>query len=283
MIGVVTQPDRPKGRELRVASAPVKEVAEGQLPGIPILQSAKASEPEFMDRLAGLGADLYVVVAFGQILPQKLLDIPRLGCINVHASLLPKYRGAAPIQRCLLNGEKETGVSIQKMVKQLDAGDIIAEARVAIPPEMTYGELEQALCETAKPLLLSVLEAYSRGVVAAAAQDFDQVTYAPKVEPEAGEIHWEKGAQELHNLIRAFNPRPGAWCWVDMGSGKKRLKVHRAVCVDQQGVPGSILSRKECIVACGSGALKLLEVQPEGKPRMPAADWLRGCSSSLHF
>ena len=280
---VVTQPDRPKGRSLQVSESPVKEVATRELPDTPILQPAKASELEFLTRLESFSGDLYVVVAFGQILPQKLLDIPRLGCINVHASLLPKYRGAAPIQRCLLNGERETGVCIQKMIKQLDAGDVIAEKKISIPSEMTGGELEQKLCELSKPLLLSVLEAYGIGFPAATPQDLDQVTFAPKIEPEEGEIHWAKGAEELHNLIRAFNPRPGAWCWVALDGVKKRLKIHRAIVVDQRGDAGSILSKKEGVIACGNGALKLIEVQPEGKPRMAGVDWLRGCTGTVSF
>ncbi|MDE3045619.1 MAG: methionyl-tRNA formyltransferase [Verrucomicrobiota bacterium] len=276
---IVTQPDRPKGRSLQLTPSFVKQVAQTRLPNVPILQPQKASEPEFLTQLQALSADLYVVVAFGQILPQKLLDIPSMGCVNVHASLLPKYRGAAPIQRCLMNGETETGVCVQKMVKQLDAGDVIAETKISIPPEMTAGELEKVLCDESKPLLLSVLKAFGEGTVTATPQDPAQVTYAAKIEPEEGEIDWTKSAEELHNLIRAFNPRPGAWCSV----AGKRFKIFRATVEKQQGTPRAFLSPKELIVGCGKDALKLLQVQPEGKPRMLAADWLRGLSSSPLF
>lgn len=154
IVAVVTQPDRPKGRSQQIAPSPVKELSLKKAPHIPILQPEKASEESFLQKLIELKADLFVVVAYGQILSQKLLDIPPLGCINIHASLLPKYRGAAPMQRCLMAGEKETGIAIQKMVRQLDAGDVIATAKIPIPPDMTHGELEEKLCSAAKPLLL---------------------------------------------------------------------------------------------------------------------------------
>jgi methionyl-tRNA formyltransferase len=274
---VVTQPDRPKGRSLQLAPSPVKTIAEKM--GIPILQPEKCSDPTFLTQIAQIPAQLYVVVAFGQILPQKLLDIPPLGCINVHASLLPKYRGAAPIHRCLLNGDKETGVCIQKMVKQLDAGDVIDESRLSIPPEMTFGELEVALCNLSKPLLLSILKAYTRGVPPALPQDSNLVTYAAKVEPEEGKIDWSQSATQLHNLIRAFNPRPGAWCQIRQNGEQKRLKIFRTHVEQATGTPGQILPTKDFIVACGSGALRIQEVQPEGKARMNGSDWLRGQKS----
>ncbi|MBI3901070.1 MAG: methionyl-tRNA formyltransferase, partial [Chlamydiia bacterium] len=158
---VVTQPDRPKGRSLLLSSSPVKEVLLEKIPQCPLYQPEKCSSLEFLESMRQLQPDLFVVVAFGQILPQALLDIPKKGAINIHASLLPKYRGAAPIQRAIMDGEKETGVVIQKMVKQLDAGDVIATAKIEIPSHMNAGELQEALCELAKPLLLVVLDAYS--------------------------------------------------------------------------------------------------------------------------
>jgi methionyl-tRNA formyltransferase len=275
--GVVSQPDRPKGRSLQIEPTPIKQVALARLAGVPIFQPEKSSNPEFLHQMAGLGGDLYVVVAFGQILPQKLLAIPPLGCINVHASLLPKYRGAAPIQRSLLNGDRETGIAIQKMVKELDAGPLIRSEKIAIPAEMTYGELEQALCNLSKPLLLSVLEGYEKGIPLAEPQDSSQVTFAPKIAPEEAVIQWEKDAAVIHNQIRAFNPRPGAWCWIEWNGEKKRLKILRAI------VAPHPTDSKEFLVACGHGALKLLEVQMEGKPRCLAEDWFRGVRSTLKF
>lgn len=268
---VVTQPDRPKGRSLALTPPPVKAIAQTHLPQIPVFQPEKASDPQFLEQLRQLGADLYIVVAFGQILNQALLDIPPLGCINVHASLLPKYRGAAPIHRCLLNGDTQTGISIQKMVRKLDAGDVIAESSIPIPQNMNFGELEKALCDLSKTLLMKVLDLYAKGVPPAIPQDPDQVTFAPKVEPEEGELDWAKSAQELHNLVRAFSPRPGAWCWVWVQGEKKRLKIFRTEVAQS--------SSKDFTAVCGFGFLKILEVQPEGKPRMSASDWLRGLKS----
>ena len=278
--GVVTQPDRPRGRDLKRLPCAVKETAQQLAPEIPILQPEKASEERFLEEIAKWKADLYVVVAFGQILPQKLLSIPPLGSINIHASLLPKYRGAAPIQRCLMAGEKETGVTIQKIVRQLDAGDVIAVEKTAIPPDMIFGELEAKLREISKPLLLKVLEKYEEGIPSAVPQNGDEATYASKFELDEGEILWSDPAEKIHNLIRSFSPRPGAWCWLE--SGKKRIKILRTRLTSGQGNPGELLS-KNGVVACGRGALQLVEVQPEGKKVMSACDWLRGASDFKKF
>lgn len=270
--GAVTQPDRPKGRSLHMTPSPVKAVAlEHQ---IPVLQPEKASDPSFLQQLAAFKADLFVVVSYGQILSQKLLDIPPLGSINVHPSLLPLFRGAAPIHRSLMAGVCETGVSIQKIVRQLDAGDVLAVAKTPVPVEMIFGELERKLLDLAKPLLLQVIRDFGKGIPPSTPQDHALSTYASKFELEELEIHWEKSAEELHNLIRAFSPRPGAWCWVSAGGEKKRLKILRSQCVSQHGAPGQILAGDT--IACGRHALKLLEVQPEGKKAMDAASWFRG-------
>ncbi len=279
IVAAVTQPDRPKGRSLQMAPSPVKQRV---LSKIPVLQPEKARDPQFLSQLKDLKADLFVVVAFGQILPQELLDIPPLGCINVHASLLPKYRGAAPIRRTLMNGERETGVSIQKMVKQLDAGDVIATARTEIAPNMTFGELEETLCELSKPLLLLVLRSYEKGIPSAEPQNSTLATYASKISIEEGEVKWDKPAEQIHNLVRAFSPRPGAWCWAYSGSDKKRIKILQTQVVQRSGQPGQLLS-SEGIVCCGSNALRIIEIQPEGKKAMRAADWLRGLHSPPRF
>ena len=279
--GIVTQPDRPRGRSKQLAPSPVKEVAAELLPNIPVLQPEKASNEEFLQALFSLSADLYVVVADGQILSQKLLSHPSLGCINIHASLLPKYRGAAPMQRCLMNGEKETGIAIQKMVKQLDAGDVIATAKIEIPDEMILGELEAQLCEVSKPLLLKVLKAFDSGVPDAVSQDHNLATYASKIDPSEGEIFWDLPADKIHNLVRAFSPRPGAWTWLE--TNVKKIKVLRSNLVeDKHGTPGQLLSN-DGLIACGRGALRLIEVQPEGKKAMSWGDWFRGVSNFTHF
>lgn len=283
IVAVVTQPDRPKGRSSQLAPSPVKKVAQESGLKLPILQPEKASDPAFLQALKKIEADLYVVVAFGQILPEALLKLPPKGCINVHASLLPKYRGAAPIQRCLLRGEVETGVAIQKMVKQLDAGDVIATAKMEILPDMTYGELQKELCELSKPLLLLVLQFYERGIPNAEPQDQTLVTYAPKILPEEGEIHWEKPAAEIHNLIRAYSPKPGAWAWLyGEGGERKRVKILRSTVILMSGPAGTFLAG-ECAVASLTNALKILEIQPEGKKVMQASEWLRGLQKNPRF
>ncbi len=276
VVAVVTQPDRPKGRSLQESPSPVKSCLLEKGSDIPVLQPQKASDPLFLEEIKQFRADLFVVVAFGQILPQVLLDVPLKGCINIHASLLPKYRGAAPIQRSLLHGEKETGIAIQKMVKQLDAGDVIATAKIEISPEMTYGELEKELCELAKPLLLVVLQAFEKGIPSAEPQNHSLATYASKVSVEEAEIRWDKPAQEIHNQIRAFAPKPGAWCWAYMSNGeKRRVKILKTAVMPESGEPGKILS-PDGLVACGQSSLKILEMQPEGKKSMSPSDWLRG-------
>lgn len=275
IVAIVTQPDRPKGRSLQVTPSAVKSMILEKAPYIPIFQPEKASTPEFIEQMAAFKADLFVVVVYGQILAQKLLDIPPLGCINVHPSLLPKFRGAAPIQRAIMAGETETGVSIQKLVRQMDAGDVIDVTTFPIPPDMVFGELQAKLLDLAKPLLLHVIHKFEKGMPGAKPQNPDFVTFAPKIEIEEGEIHWDRSSQEIHNLIRAFSPRPGAWVWIHIQNEKKRLKILRSKIVEGQGSPGELLSQ-EPVIACGQGALQLIEVQPEGKKAMKAADWMRG-------
>ncbi len=281
IVGIVTQPDRPRGRSDKPVFSPVKEAATICYPNVPLLQPEKASQDAFLHALFSLEADLYVVVAYGQILTQRLLSHPSKGCINIHASLLPKYRGAAPMQRCLMAGDKETGIAIQKMVKQLDAGDVIAEARIEIPIEMTLSELEKELCNVSKPLLLKVLQEFNDGIPESTPQDHALATYASKIEPEDGEIHWNDAAEKIHNLIRAFSPRPGAWSWLE--SKGKKIKILRSKLIaDAQGTPGQVLS-SDGIVACGRGAIQILEVQPEGKKAMTWGDWYRGSHKFSQF
>jgi methionyl-tRNA formyltransferase len=283
ILGCVTQPDRPKGRSLQMQFSPVKEIALKRLPSVPIFQPQKCSDPVFLEQIAALNADLLVVVAFGQILPVKLLQIPPLGCINVHTSLLPKYRGAAPIQRSLMDGVTETGVAIQKMVKELDAGDIISSSKLSVPEDMSFGQLESALCQLSKKALLDVIDAFADGIPPAVAQDHQAMTYASKLKTEEGALNWTLPASKLHNLVRALSPRPSAWVWVEVNGERKRLKIIKAKFSSLQGLPAEVLPGKDLVVACGSDALHILEVQPEGKPRMNAQDWLRGAKSPVKF
>lgn len=285
IVAIVTQPDKPQGRNLKLTPPAVKQTAALLSPAIPILQPEKSSDPQFLQTLADCGGDLYIVAAFGQILPQKLLSLPPLGCINIHASLLPKYRGAAPIQRALMNGDPETGVSIQKMVYKLDAGDVIAEKKIALPGDMSYGELQQELCDLSKPLLLDVIRRYETSIPSGIAQDESQATFAPKIQPAETEVGWHSSARGLHNLVRSLSPKPGAWCWIYSGSGKKKLKILRSLLSDGTGFPGTIVpsGKDRCVVAAQNGSLELLEVQPEGKKAMSAAEWVRGWRESLSF
>lgn len=278
---VVTQTDKAQKRSSEKLPSPVKKVALELLKTVPILQPEKASSEEFLEALKALKADLYVVVAYGKILPEKLLSIPPLGCINAHASLLPKYRGAAPIQRCLMNGEKETGIAIQKMVKEMDAGDVILSSKVLISEDMNLAELQEELCQKAKEVLLEVIHMYEKGIPDSVPQNHSEATFAPKILSEDAEIHWDHSSEEIHNLIRSISPKPGAWCVRENGF---KIKVLKSKPVDGlSGKSGEIISRKDGIVACGKGALKLISVQPEGKKVMSWDDYSRGAPLFTNF
>lgn len=276
---IVTKPDKPKGRSGALQPTPVKELALARNPSIPIFQPELVSSPEFAHVLPPFQADLFVVVAYGEIIKQHLLDMPRLGCINLHASLLPKYRGAAPIQRCIIEGETDSGVTIMHMVKKMDAGDIIKMVKVPIGKDMTFGELEQELCRVGSPALLEVIQEFEQGIIHRTTQDPSKATFAPKIELEDCRIHWERSAQEVHNLVRGVNPYPGAWCQVKVRGKSLRLKVNAAqVEAGMQGHPGELLSYGAggLIVSCRHGSVRVLDVQLEGKKAMPAADLMRG-------
>ncbi|WP_068467020.1 methionyl-tRNA formyltransferase [Candidatus Protochlamydia phocaeensis] len=282
IVAVVSKPDRPKGRSGSPVPTPVKLVAQAHHPSLPIYQPELVSAPDFADVLKPYQADLFVVVAYGEIIKQHLLDMPRLACINLHASLLPKYRGAAPIQRAIMEGETVSGATIMHMVKKMDAGDMIAKVDVPIDPDMTYGELESQLCEAGKHALLTVIREFECGQPSRTPQDPSQVTFAPKIELEDCEIRWEQPAQRLHNLVRGVNPHPGAWCYVEIRGEKKRLKINRTkiVAFSGQEKPGSILNlnqtKSNLLVATGDQALELLEVQLEGKKVMTSEELTRG-------
>lgn len=279
VMAVVSQPDRPRGRHGTPQPSEVKQLLLDRGLAIPLLQPEKASAPEVVQALAQYQADLFIVVAYGEILKQTVLDLPRLGCINVHASLLPKYRGAAPIQRAVMNGEKETGVSIMWMVQKMDAGDVLLQAATAIDPEETAGELQERLCILGQKALLEVLGRLMAGNLAALAQDEAQMTLAPKLELEDGLIDWTRPAQKIHDQIRGVTPRPGAWCWATVRGEKKRLKVFKSLVVDfEGGVPGALVlqERYPLCIACGRGALCLEEVQLEGKTRTNSKNFMSG-------
>lgn len=288
VVAVVTKPDRPQGRSDKLVPSEVKQMARQLLPHVALLQPEAASHDDFYQALQALQADLFVVVAYGEIIKQRFLDLPTYGCINVHASLLPKYRGAAPIQRAIIAGDQQSGVTIMQMVRKMDAGDMLATAEVAISIDMTYGALEEALCQAAKQPLLDTLMLYAQGKKPIATpQDESQITFAPKIELEEGEIDWQKAAIDIHNLIRGTNPHPGAWCWVDVKGQRKRLKIWQSHYLGHiVARPGQIVEdgKGQLVVGCGKGALSLLELQLEGKRKMDVKEFLRGISlHSLSF
>lgn len=283
IVAVISKPDRPKGRSGTPVPTPVKTTALALKPHLPVYQPEIVSAPEFADVLKPYEADLFVVVAYGEIIKQHLLDMPRRACINLHASLLPKYRGAAPIQRCIIEGEGETGVTIMHMVKKMDAGDMIKKVVVPIGPNMTFGELEHELCEVGKQALLEVIQAFEKGEPPRIPQDHSQATLAPKIELEDCEIQWSRSAQQLHNLVRGVNPYPGAWCYVTVRGEKKRLKISRTRIVPcEKAPPGTVLNADQTkgnlLIATGDQALELLEVQLEGKKSLSSEELTRGLS-----
>jgi methionyl-tRNA formyltransferase len=271
---VVTQPDKPKGRGRKVEPPPVKQAAAKL--GLPVFQPASLREEPALAQLSGLEADFFVVVAFGQILRSNVLAMPRLGCINVHASLLPRYRGPAPIHWALINGDTATGVTTMLMDKGLDTGDILMTAREPISPEDTTGSLQARLAGLGAGLLLETLEGFETGKVRRTAQDHDQATYAPLLKKNDGRIDWAKPAAAIESFIRGMTPWPGASTfWEGM-----RLKLFRAEVAPAAAAspPGTVVrvSASELAVATADGVLAILELQGASGSRMPVSDFLRG-------
>jgi methionyl-tRNA formyltransferase len=286
---VVTQPDRPKGRELKPQPSPVKMLA--QKLDLPVLQPGRARDETFISELRGLAPDLIVVVAYGQILPPAILDLPRHGCLNVHTSLLPKYRGAAPIQWAMANGDAETGVTLMKMDAGLDTGPIVAQRRTPIQSTDDSATLHDRLARLGAELLLATLPDYVAGKIQPRPQPAEGVSHAPKIKKEDGRIDWTLPAHTITNRLRAFTPWPGAYTGRSpsfslsrSGDMPKRelqphlLKIWKAEVVENSGKPGEILSadKSGILVACGQGALRILELQLEGGRRMRWAEFLAG-------
>lgn len=271
---VYTQTDKVRGRNKKVSFSPVKEFAVQH--NIPVYQPRTFKDEAAVEELSTLHPDLIIVIAYGKILPQAVLDIPQYGCLNVHASLLPKYRGAAPIQRVILNGEKETGVTIMKLDAGMDTGPMIDTAKMEIPAHITAGELFDALGKLGANLLLSVLDDLPRKLAHAVPQNEADATYAEKVTKDMGHIDWDKPADELDRLIRGLYPDPGTYTFFR----KKRMKLHRAHKAKgaAKGEAGTILSTAggELTVACGEGALAITSLQQEGKKQMDASDFING-------
>ncbi|MBQ9929847.1 MAG: methionyl-tRNA formyltransferase [Oscillospiraceae bacterium] len=272
VVAVYTQPDRPKGRGMKLTFSPVKEVALAA--GIPVYQPENFKEAETVQTLAALKPDVVAVVAYGRILPQSVLDIPKLGCINIHASLLPAYRGSAPYQWAVLDGRKETGVTAMYLVREMDAGDIIDATKTAIDPDETAGELLDRLAVLGAELLHETLVKIENGEVSATPQDPTLVSYAPMLDKTMCPIDWTKTAQQVHDHVRGLHPWPVATAVL----GGTHFKIHATAVVDGHGAPGTILglTKTGLQVACGEGAVEIRVLQAEGGKRMSAPDYFRG-------
>lgn len=272
VVGVYTQPDRPKGRGMKMVYSPVKEVALAA--GIPVFQPENFREEASVQQLRDLEPDICAVVAYGRILPQKVLDVPKRGCINIHASILPKYRGSAPYQWAVLDGLEETGVTAMYLTREMDAGDIIDVSRTPIGENETAGELLDRLAVLGADLLSKTLSRFAQGEVKGTAQDASQVSYAPLLDKSMSPIDWTKTAQQVHNHVRGLHPWPVA----TMEIQGKLFKVHATRVAEGSGAPGQILglSKTGLLVACGEGAVEVLSLQAEGGKRMSAPDYFRG-------
>lgn len=275
LIAVVTKENKKTGRFLKEKPSPVKEIADKNK--ILCLQPFKASDPNFLKELEALKADVFVVAAYSEILTQQLLDLPRLECINVHASLLPKYRGAAPIHYAILNGEKETGITIMKVIKQLDAGPILAMQKISISEEDTTGVIQEKLSHLGASLLIESLKAFDKGTVTMEPQDDNQSTYAGKITSEMAQISWDSSIEIIFNQIRAFTPKPGAWCEVLVRGEKKRLLIKKAKkTLEKSPGPGKFISKSKFIIGCKDFCIHLQEIQLQGKKAMTDQAFLCG-------
>ena len=272
VVGVYTQPDRPKGRGMKLVASPVKELALAH--EIPVFQPEHFKDADTAEQLRELKPDVCAVVAYGRILPQAILDIPTKGCVNIHASLLPQYRGSAPYQWAVLDGQKETGVSAQYMALKMDAGDVIDVAKTPIGPNETAGELLDRLAVLGAELLSKTLSRMAAGEVNAAAQDEAAVTYAPMLDKTMCPIDWSKTAQQVHDHVRGLHPWPVATAKI----GGTHFMIHQTVVTEGSGRPGEILelTKTGLRIACGEGAVEIRSLQAEGGKRMAAPDYFRG-------
>lgn len=272
VVGVVTQPDKPQGRSREIIPSPVKQIATEE--EIPIFQPKNARGSELLESLKALKPDISIVVAYGHILPQKIIDLPPMGTLNIHASLLPALRGAGPIQAAIRQGLTETGVSVMRVIPALDAGPVLLQARTQIFDDETFGELQVRLSELGALTLIEALTLLSLGKAKERVQDESRATYAPKVNRESSRINWKDSALEISRLIRASDPKPGAFSETPKGDVKMfGPKVMDGI----KGKPGEVLKTTgELVIACGLDAIRISHVQPSGKSRMSAHDWARG-------
>jgi len=279
VIGAVTQPDRPVGRKQVLTPPPVKEAALRH--GLAVYQPLKIKEQSALAEVLELNPDLIVTAAYGQILPKELLEAPRFGCINVHASLLPKYRGGAPIHKSIIDGEKETGVTIMYMVEALDAGDMISKVAVPIEEQDNVGSMHDKLAKAGAQLLIETLPKLIAGEIEAIPQNHAEATFAPNIKRSDERIDWSKTAEQIYNQVRGLNPWPVAYTTFE-GKVWKIWWAEKVKLAGVLGEPGTIIARSEdgLEVACGEGSVKLVEIQPEGKKRMSVFDYLRGAGAA---
>ena len=274
LVAVVTQPDRAVGRsQILTAPAPKRVALEDDLP---VLQPAKVRRPEALDAIRRFTPDLIIVMAYGQILPKALLEMPRIACLNLHASLLPRHRGAAPIQASILAGDRVTGVTLMHMAEVLDGGDIVLAHSLSIRRRETGGSLHDRLAALAPGVLAEAIPLFLRGEAPRTPQEEKLATYAPKLDRESGKLDWTQTCWHLDRVIRAMNPWPSAYATLPDG---KRLKIHGALPMHRRtGAPGELagITHRGMIIACGEGSLLLLDVQLEGKRRMSALEFTRG-------
>ena len=272
VVAVYTQPDRPKGRGMKMVFSPVKELAISH--DLPVYQPENFREDETVEQLRALQPDVVAVVAYGRILPQRVLDIPAKGCINIHASLLPQYRGSAPYQWAVLDGCAETGVSAQFMAAKMDAGDVIGVSKTPIGENETAGQLLDRLAVLAADLLCDTLRQVENGTAVAVPQDEAAVSYAPMLDKSMCPIDFTKSAQKIHDQVRGLHPWPVA----TMELKGQRFKVHETRVLDRSGAPGTVLelNKQGLVIACGEGAIEIRQLQAEGGKRMAAPDYFRG-------
>ncbi len=273
---VITSPDKPVGRGRKLTPSPVKELSLTH--NIPVLQPQSLKDPSLHEQMKGFECDLFIVVAYGKIIPRLLFDMPRYGTINLHPSLLPLYRGAAPIQWALINGEKRTGITVQMINEELDAGDILLQERIDIPIDMTAGDLYDLVLPKGAAMLLKTIAGLQDNTIKPEPQDDSQATYCGKIDTETARIDWNKTAMEIHNLVRGLNPRPVAWTTFR----DKKIKIWRTMPVEDTlpkgSTPGSIhiLPGKRLVTQTGSRSLEIFQLQPETKKTMDSRSFLNG-------
>lgn len=275
LVAVVTQPDKPVGREQRVEASPIKRALEGSK--IPVFQPQRIKDAAAVEHIQSLRPDVIIVMAYGQILPAPILTAPKIACVNLHASLLPRWRGAAPIQAAIAAGDTQTGITVMYVDEGLDTGDILLKKEIQILPNDTGGSLHDRLADLAPSALLEALQLLGDSKAPRIPQDSAQATHAPKLNRESGRINWSEPAAIIERKIRAFNPWPGAFTEFKTSAGPRKVKIFSADTEKKRGNPGEILSAaNELVIAAGQDAVSLIEVQLEGRKRMSAAEFIRG-------